>query len=33
MSDWVETQIHAELIERRKIPPLGMCTLVRIRRR
>ena len=33
MSDWVGTQGHAELVERRRIPPLGVYTLVRIRRR
>jgi hypothetical protein len=31
--DRVETQSDAELIEHRKIPPLGAYTLVRIRRR
>jgi len=33
MLDWAETQTHAEVVEHRKIPPLGVYTLLRIRRR
>jgi phosphatidylethanolamine/phosphatidyl-N-methylethanolamine N-methyltransferase len=33
MLDWAQTQSHAEVIEHRKIPPLGVYTLLRIQRR